>query len=83
MIIKKLCKGCLPVQKRRWFSWHYPEGEVKYSLKDHTNELVSLYAIGNKVNLFTNYEGKLYPDSKIIDNTDIFKVITEFFDVRN
>ncbi|OGI28694.1 MAG: hypothetical protein A2287_09600 [Candidatus Melainabacteria bacterium RIFOXYA12_FULL_32_12] len=53
----------------------YPGKEVKYSLGNHTNELVSLYAKGSGSNLFKNYEGIWYPKTRIIDNTHIFQVI--------
>ncbi|OGI21107.1 MAG: hypothetical protein A2255_04515 [Candidatus Melainabacteria bacterium RIFOXYA2_FULL_32_9] len=75
---KKLCKVCLPKQRRYLGfigKWVYPGKEVKYSLGNHTNELVSLYAKGSGSNLFKNYEGIWYPKTRIIDNTHIFQVI--------
>lgn len=72
---EKLGKGYLPKQRRFFRNWRYPGKEIQYSLKDHTNELVNLYAIGNGKDLFKKYEGLWYPNTKIIDNTHIFEVM--------
>lgn len=50
---------------------------IKYKSKNHTNELVGLYAIGAKSDLFNKYIGLTYKNSQILDNTDIFKVLKE------
>ncbi|MDD5020759.1 MAG: alkaline phosphatase [Endomicrobiaceae bacterium] len=50
---------------------------VKYKSKNHTNELVGLYAIGAGSELFNKYIGLTHKNSQIIDNTDIFKVLKE------
>ena len=50
---------------------------IKYKSKNHTNELVGLYAIGAKSDLFNKYIGLSYKNSQILDNTDIFKVLKE------
>lgn len=50
---------------------------IKYKSKNHTNELVGLYAIGAKSDLFNKYTGLNYKNSQILDNTDIFKVLKE------
>lgn len=55
----------------------YPNGEVSYKSTHHTNELVRLYAIGTGNQLFRKYEGTWYPDTRIIDNTQIFRVMKE------
>jgi len=62
----------------------YPDGDVFYASGGHTNELVSLYAKGYSAeNLFGQYEGANYPatDTRVIDNTDIFRVMAEFFGI--
>ena len=74
---KKLEKGQLPMQLKFFAHSFYPGDRFSYKLKNHTNELVNLYAIGNGINYFDLYEGMWYPNSKIIDNTHIFKVITD------
>lgn len=50
---------------------------VKYKSKNHTNELVGLYAIGAGSESFNKYIGLTYKNSQIIDNTDIFKVLKD------
>ncbi|EKE04074.1 MAG: hypothetical protein ACD_20C00109G0029 [uncultured bacterium] len=83
---KKLCKGCLPEQRRMFGfvgKWVYPDRKVKYSLGGHTNELVSLYAMGAGIGLFKEYEGKWYQGTKIIDNTHIFHVMNSALDLKN
>ncbi len=65
-------------------SYVYPDGDVFYGSGGHTNELVSLYAKGYRAeDLFGQYEGANYPntDTRVIDNTDIFKVMAEFFGI--
>jgi alkaline phosphatase len=55
----------------------YPEGEVTYVSTNHTNELVRLYACGAGAKRFLKYEGKWYPGTRILDNTQIFHVMME------
>ncbi len=44
---------------------------VKYKSKNHTNELVGIYAFGTQSDLLKIYAGK----NGIIDNSDIFKIL--------
>lgn len=81
---EKLGPGILPVQVRgrcpdtlASTCWTYPNGEVSYRITEHTNELVRLYAEGCGVKYFHQYEGRWYPNTRIIDNTHIFNVIAE------
>jgi alkaline phosphatase len=56
----------------------YPDGEVSYAATDHTNELTMLYAQGAfKISDFKKYEGKWYPCSRIIDNTQLYHIMAE------
>lgn len=58
-----------------------PEGvapRVTYGTGSHTNELVSLYANGAATGLFEPYEGSWYPETRIVDNTQIHEVMIEF-----
>ena len=55
----------------------YPAGEVTYGSTGHTNELVRLYATGANTNKFKKYEGKWYPGTKILDNTQLFHMMME------
>lgn len=56
----------------------YPEGEVSYATTDHTNELAMLYAQGAfHISDFKKNEGKWYPCSRIIDNTQLFHIMAE------
>jgi alkaline phosphatase len=50
---------------------------IKYKSKSHSNELVGLYAIGAKSDLFNKHVGLTYKNSQILDNIDIFKVLKE------
>lgn len=61
---KDLAKGTLPSTT-----------EVTYGTMDHTNELVTLYAKGAGSSLFSGYEGSWYPGTRIVDNTQIYKVM--------
>lgn len=70
-------KGDLPLQIGVDYMWKYPEGEVIYKTNGHTNELVMLYANGEATKLFKKYKGAWYPNTEIIDNTQIFKIIWE------
>ena len=57
-------------------SGSYPDGEVTYGTKEHTNELVNVYAQGSGANLFAKYVGS-WNSGNIIDNTHIYKVMAE------
>ena len=54
----------------------YPNGEVAYNTGGHTNELVTLYALGARLDLFDDYAGTRYQDTRIIDNTQVFQVMS-------
>jgi alkaline phosphatase len=79
---KVLGKGMLPQQSGTCGTGGpactYPNGEVSYGTREHTNELVTLYAKGSGSRLFKKYEGLWYPFTFIIDNTHIFNVMSEF-----
>ena len=53
----------------------YPDGDVSYGTRKHTNELVRLYAIGQGAELFRQYEADWYPCTRILDNTRIFYLL--------
>lgn len=55
----------------------YPDGEVTYGSTGHTNELVRLYATGTGIMKFHKYEGKWYPGTRILDNTQLFHMMME------
>ena len=56
----------------------YPNGEVSYRTTDHTNELVMLYAQGAfRISDFKKNEGRWYPCSRIIDNTQLYHIMAE------
>lgn len=65
--------GDLPTQ----FGASYPGGEVTYGTDGHTNELVDFYAKGNLAQSFEEYKGLWYPDTLIIDNTFIYKLMED------
>jgi alkaline phosphatase len=70
-----LGKGILPAQTSSPVT--YPGGEVSYGTPgSHTNEPVTLYSKGTGSELFAEYEGVWYPGTTIIDNTQIYRVIT-------
>jgi alkaline phosphatase len=73
----RLGLGMLPVQEGENRSFTYPEGEVTYASRSHTNELVLLYARGAGNGLFARYEGTWYPCTRIVDNTQVFSVLAE------
>lgn len=58
-------------------SWTYPDGEVTYQTTSHTNELVTLWARGQGSELFAYYAGSWYPDTLIVDNTQIYDVLRQ------
>lgn len=66
-----LGQGDLPLQ----VGSSYPDGDVAYNTGGHTNELVTLYAIGSGLDLFALYEGARYPGARILDNTEVFLVM--------
>lgn len=88
-IKKSLGKGDLPPQKpvsQDAYGGVYDSGSysgyVTYGTKEHTNELVTVYARGAGVDLFRKYEGAWYPGTNIIDNTHIYNVMAEAAGVR-
>lgn len=74
---KVLSKGYLPAMKGKPYHYKYPGGEVTWGTTDHTNELVTFYAIGDTAIIVENYVGKIYQGLRIIDNTDINKIMLE------
>ena len=72
----KLGAGDLPRQNCNG-AHCYPGGEISYGSKSHTNELTRVYAMGAGVKLFKKYEGKWYPGTRILDNTQLFHVMME------
>jgi alkaline phosphatase len=70
---KGLGAGDLPEQN----GTSYPGGEVTYASTEHTNELVTLYAMGNGSfrRVFHEFEGSWYPRTRIIDNTQLFHIM--------
>jgi alkaline phosphatase len=74
---KKPGKGVLPRQIALPGKFLYPDGEVSYTTIGHTNELVSIYAKGKDARRFQKFEGKWYPGTRIIDNTNIYQIIAE------
>jgi hypothetical protein len=87
---KDLAKGVLPTQTRngpgapagydRTVACYYDPGQVTYGFAEkgvnsHTNELVTLYARGAGSDSFRGYEGLWYPGTRIVDNTQIFRVM--------
>ena len=81
---KRLGKGRLPGQSPGLcpdkLSWcpGYPGGEVSYGATGHTNEPVSLYAMGDGslMKHLRQFEGSWYPCTPLIDNTQLFHAIT-------
>ena len=69
--------GDLPEMTGENYHHGYPGGEISYAVGQHTNELVMLYARGAGRELFSQYEGFWYPNTRIIDNTHIFRVMFE------
>ncbi len=71
---KVLQRGDLPTQQDTTSGWGYPDGEVTYGSRDHTNELVRLYAKGRTAagvgELCTTDAGQM-----ILDNTAIYRLI--------
>jgi alkaline phosphatase len=72
---KKLGRGDLPTQVALGNGYTYPDGDVTYASMNHTNEPVMIYAMGNGSHVFRKYEGVLNKGTKLIDNTDIYRVV--------
>jgi alkaline phosphatase len=67
-----LGKGDLPRQSGS----SYPDNELSYFSGSHTNEPVTLYARGANLDLFSEYEGVRYPGTKLLDNTEVYLVMS-------
>ncbi len=68
-----LGKGDLPEQ----VGSIYPGGELTYNTGGHTNELVTIYARGARLNSLEKLEGAWYPDTFILDNTQVFQAMSK------
>ena len=55
----------------------YPDNEVTFASGTHTNELTRIYAAGAGTHKFDKYEGKWYPGTRIVDNTQLFHMMME------
>jgi alkaline phosphatase len=81
--VKDLGPGDLPTQEGVGSCGYggsactYPNGDVTYGTTGHTNELTRIYAMGADVTKFEKYEGKWYPGTRIIDNTQLFHVMMD------
>lgn len=53
----------------------YPDGDVAYNTGGHTNEPVTLYATGSRLDLFASYVGLRYPGTILLDNTEVYQVM--------
>ena len=74
---EELGKGNLPLEVvGSSKSTYSPDGEVTYSTTGHTNELVTLQARGAGAELFKQYAGSWYPGTNIVDDTQIYQVMT-------
>ncbi|NVN93245.1 MAG: alkaline phosphatase [Desulfuromonadales bacterium] len=97
-LTKDLPKGKLPTQTPngpgapsdydRSVAYFYDPTEVTYGfnrkgMNSHTNELVSLYARGAGSRLFNDFEGSWYPGTRILDNTQIFRVMIKALGLRD
>lgn len=71
----RLAAGDLPRQLWQDDAWTYPDGEVSYRTRSHTNELVSLSARGRGARLFELYAGSWYSGTVIVDNTHVYEVM--------
>lgn len=78
---KPLGPGQLPAQEtggRNAYgaaTFSYPGGEVSYGATNHTNELVTVYAIGAGSELLRQAENQWWPGTRILDNTQINAVL--------
>jgi len=59
----------------------YPDGDITYSSDYHTNEPVTLYAIGAGLGLLEHYEGSWYSGTRILDDTQIFEAMADFLEL--
>jgi len=73
----RLKRGRLPRQVRSGERWTYPDGEVSYRSGKHTNELVTVYARGRGARLLGRYAGRRYRNTRILDNTDLYRIMAE------
>ena len=74
---EELGKGNLPLEVvGASKSTYSSDGEVTYSTTGHTNELVTLQARGAGAELFKQYSGSWYPGTNIVDDTQIYQVMT-------
>jgi alkaline phosphatase len=93
---RQLTKGRLPNRKENFpgsgyaanVAWYYPDGEVRYGfdgkgVNSHTNEPVTVYATGAMGSLFRNVEGTWYPGARLMDNTQIFRVMLKALGLRD
>ncbi len=55
--------------------WGYPNNEIRYGSINHINELVDLQARGKGADLFEQYVGELYPNTRIVNNIRIYDVM--------
>ena len=69
--MKKLGKSDLPDKS------NLTEYVTYGNTMNHTNEPVMIYVTGKNAEIFDKYEGKYYPQTELIDNTDIFNAIKE------
>lgn len=74
-LLSDLASGDLPKQVLTSSGYDYPDDEVVYRTNRHTNELVTLSAHGAGAQIFLEEVGKHYPETKIIDNTQINKIM--------
>ena len=70
-----LPKGHLPQMVGTKYHYSYPGGEVTYGTTQHTNEPVIVSARGHGGCLFQAIEGSWYPGTRLIDNTDLYRVM--------
>ncbi len=73
---EELGKGNLPVEVVGASKSTYPNDVVTYGTTGHTNELVTLQARGAGAQLFDQYAGLWYPGTNIVDDTQIYQVMT-------
>lgn len=71
--------GDLPTMGGEDYDRTYPNGEVTYSTTNHNNELLCIYAKGGPAveTLFEPYEGSWYPNTRIIDNTQLYHIMAQ------
>ncbi|MBZ8141357.1 hypothetical protein CLD22_15810 [Rubrivivax gelatinosus] len=77
---KALGAGELPEQRSddcNLLTRCYPGGEVSYGSGGHSNELTRIYARGQGTELLKAQEGRWYPGTRIVDNTQLFHVMMQ------